>query len=127
MMILFSNKDNIQFFAVPYSKSFPKLKAIRNANNLIEILVNENESLTIEIAPNMRDVLILVVRTLWNKCPLTNIASNDDSYYKLPHLHIRSVNNSLGAEELDGTADSHIEHNSADNSVTKDESVDEIK
>ena len=101
-MIMFNNKENVQFFAVPYSKSFPKLKAIRNANNLIEILVNDSENLIIEVSPNLRDVLTLVIRTLWSKCPLVNLTSSDDSYYKLPRLPLKDSCNILNSEEFKG-------------------------
>jgi hypothetical protein len=72
MMVVFkTSNDNMQFFMIPFSKKFPKLKIIRNANNLIEIKVNDDhEYLVIEIEPSLRDVLTLVIRSLLSKGPI---------------------------------------------------------
>lgn len=68
MMIIFNNKtDEMQFFMIPFSNKYPKLKIIRNTNNLIEISVNDKENLVIEIESNMRDVLTIVIRSLLAK------------------------------------------------------------
>lgn len=127
-MILFTNKDNVEFFAIPYSQSFPKLRTIRNANNLIEIICSDSESLTVEIKPNVRDVLTIVIRSLWGKCPVDKMAKNGDSYYKLPASQdLSSVSASMSSINLDGTYDSQMIGSSIDYSIEFDEITDESK
>ncbi|CAI2385371.1 unnamed protein product [Moneuplotes crassus] len=73
MMVVFnSTVEKQQFFMVPFSKKFPKLRILRNANNLIEMKVNEEEYLILEIEPNLRDILTLVIRTLLARCPVAS-------------------------------------------------------
>jgi hypothetical protein len=82
----------MQFFMIPFSNKYPKLRIIRNANNLIEISVNDKENLKIEIESSMRDVLTIVIRSLLAKCPTANLIPSEDL---LKPMHNRSVSEVL--------------------------------
>ena len=128
MMIMFNNKENgIQFFMIPFSNKFPKVKIVRNANNLIQIAVNANEHLDIEITSNLRDVLTLVIRSLLAKCPLASIVTSDELLKVTESQHIRSVSQVFTDPTMEIDADDNSEHkvNSAKNNMSVEE--DKIK
>lgn len=136
-MVVFKNStDNMQFFMIPFSKKFPKLKIIRNANNLMEIKVNDDEYLVIEIEPSLRDILALVIRSLLSKAPIGIF--KDDIKFPSPGHHrsktqsfIDPVLEAPSTEETKGnvnkSADMVNDAKSNENSIEIQEVVEEIE
>lgn len=126
----------MQFFMIPFSKKFPKLKIIRNANNLMEIKVNDDEYVVIEIEPSLRDILALVIRSLLSRAPIATF--KDDIKFPSPGHH-RSKTQSFidpalevpNAEEtkenINKSADMVDTPKSNENSIEIQEIVEETK